>query len=278
MKKWFPAGALAVFGLSLFLLFFRPLEGSLKVTFLDVGQGDCACIQQESGSCYLIDGGSSSVSKAGQYRILPFLKEQGIRRIEGIFVSHMDEDHVNGIMELLEMSRDRKTGLKIARLFLSECKETQEQREKLEKAGEEAGCQIFYIKKGSTVKKGKLNITCLSPERDNMESNEGSQALLAEAEGCSFLFTGDIEGMGEEQLLSVCREAGITCDILKVAHHGSRNSTSEELLDVIRPEAAVISCGEDNLYGHPHQELLRRMKDRKIQIFQTDNTGAVLQW
>ena len=275
MKKWFPAGAMAVFGLSLFLLFFRPLEGSLKVTFLDVGQGDCACIQQESGSCYLIDGGSSSVSKAGQYRILPFLKEQGIRRIEGIFVSHMDEDHVNGIMELLEMSRDRKTGLKIARLFLSECKETQEQREKLEKAGEEAGCQIFYIKKGSTVKKGKLNITCLSPERDNMESNEGSQALLAEAEGCSFLFTGDIEGMGEEQLLSVCREAGITCDILKVAHHGSRNSTSEELLDVIRPEAAVISCGEDNLYGHPHQELLRRLEDRKIRTFQTDNTGAV---
>ena len=105
-------------GLSLFLLFFRPLEGSLKVTFLDVGQGDCACIQQEPGRCYLIDGGSSSVSKAGQYRILPFLKEQGIRQIDGIFVSHMDEDHVNGIMELLEMSRDRKTGLKIDRLFL----------------------------------------------------------------------------------------------------------------------------------------------------------------
>ena len=156
----------------------------------------------------LIDGGSSSVSKAGQYRILPFLKEQGIRRIEGIFVSHMDEDHVNGIMELLEMSRDRKTGLKIARLFLSECKETQEQREKLEKAGEEAGCQIFYIKKGSTVKNGKLNITCLSPERDNMESNEGSQALLAEAEGCSFLFTGDIEGMGKSSFYLYAEKQG----------------------------------------------------------------------
>ena len=108
-----------------------------------------------------------------------------------------------------------------------------------------------------------------------MESNEGSQVLLAEAEGFSFLFTGDIEGMGERQLLSACRERGITCDILKVAHHGSKNSTSEELLSVIRPEAAVISCGEDNLYGHPHEVLLRRLESRKIRIFQTKNTGAV---
>ena len=131
------------------------------------------------------------------------------------------------------------------------------------------------MKKGSVVKKENLKILCLSPEEENMESNEGSQALLAEAEGFSFLFTGDIEGRGEGQLLSICQEEGITCDILKVAHHGSRNSTSEELLNVIRPEAAVISCGEDNLYGHPHQELLRRLEDRKIQIFQTENTGAV---
>lgn len=275
VKKWFPAGAAAAMGLGLFLLFFRPMEGSLKVTFLDVGQGDCACIQQESGSCYLIDGGSSSVSKAGQYRILPFLKEEGIRRINGIFVSHMDEDHVNGVMELLEMSRDRKTGLKIDRLFLSECEETQEQSRKLEKAGEEAGCQIFYIKKGSTVKNGKLKVTCLCPEENNMESNAGSQVLLAETENSSFLFTGDVEGLGEQRLLSLCRDGEITCDILKVAHHGSRNSTSDNLLDIIRPAAALISCGKDNLYGHPHQELLKRLENRNIRIFQTEKTGAV---
>lgn len=275
MKKWFPAGAATAMGIGFFLLFFRPQEGILKVTFLDVGQGDCACIQQEPGSCYLIDGGSSSVSKSGQYRILPFLKEEGIRKIDGIFVSHMDEDHVNGIMELLEMSRDRKTGLKVDRLFLSECKETQEQRRELEKIGKAAGCQIFYIKKGSTVKKDKLKITCLSPEGDNMESNAGSQVLLAETEGCSFLFTGDVEDAGERKLLSTCREKEITCDVLKVAHHGSRNSTSEELLDVIRPVAALISCGKDNLYGHPHQELIRRLESRKIPAFQTEKTGAV---
>ena len=120
-----------------------------------------------------------------------------------------------------------------------------------------------------------LKITCLSPEKETMESNEGSQVLLADMDGFSLLFTGDVEGDGEEQLLVVCREKGISCDILKVAHHGSRNSTSEKLLDVVNPRAAVISCGEDNSYGHPHQELIQRLENRKIRIFQTQNTGAV---
>lgn len=275
IKKWFPAGALILLTLGISLLFWNPSEGNLKVTFLDVGQGDCACIQQKRNSCYLIDGGSSSVSKAGQYRILPFLKEQGICRIDGVFVSHLDEDHMNGIIELLEMNRERKTGLKIDRIFLSKCKETQKQREKLEEAGKQSGCRIFYIKKGSVVKEGKLKITCLSPEKEDLESNEGSQALLVETEGFSLMFTGDIEGRGEEQLLSVCRDRGITCEILKIAHHGSRNSTSEDFLDVVQPQAAIISCGKDNLYGHPHQQLIRRLKDRKISIFQTEYTGAV---
>lgn len=275
LKRWFPAGGAAALGVGILLLFLCPGEGSVKITFLDVGQGDCACIQQGTQSCYLIDGGSSSVSKTGQYRILPFLKEQGIRKVDGIFVSHMDEDHVNGILQLLEMSAERETGLKIKGLFLSKCEETQKQRENLEMAGKKAGCRIFYIKKGSTVKTGRLKITCLSPDNENMESNEGSQVLLVQAEGLSVLFTGDVEGKGEEELLSVCRENHITCDILKVAHHGSRNSTSEKFLEAVRPKAAVISCGKDNLYGHPHRELLERLDDKEIQVFQTELTGAV---
>ena len=84
------------------LLLIRLPGSGVIVTFLDVGQGDCACIQTDAHSGYLIDGGSSTVSGVGTYRILPFLKASGIRKIKGIFVSHMDEDHVNGILELLE--------------------------------------------------------------------------------------------------------------------------------------------------------------------------------
>lgn len=274
-KNCFLAGQMTAFALGLFLLFLDIGESEQKVTFLDVGQGDCACIQKDGEICYLIDGGSSSVSKVGQYRILPYLKAEGIRKVDGIFVSHMDEDHISGILELLEMCAEKRTGLKIDRLFLTRCRATDEQREELERAGKRAGCRIFYINKGSTVSAEDLKITCLSPEKETMESNEGSQVLFAEMKGFSLLFTGDIEGDGEEQLLAVCREKGISCDILKVAHHGSKNSTSEKLLDVVNPRAAVISCGEDNSYGHPHQELIQRLENRKIHIFQTQNAGAV---
>src|SRR5699024_11066934 len=215
------AGKLAAMTAALCLLFLRFPEGRLKVTFLDVGQGDCACIQQGKDVCYIIDGGSSTISRAGQYRILPFLKEQGIRTVDGIFVSHMDEDHVNGILEILEMIKERKTGLKVERLFLSKCKETREQREQLEEAGKKAGCEIYYIEKGSEISSGNLKITCLSPENQEMGSNEGSQALYIEMEECALLFTGDIEGEGEEDMISLCENVEKRCDILKVVHPGS---------------------------------------------------------
>ena len=195
--------------------------------------------------------------------------------MDGIFVSHMDEDHINGILELLKMITEKKTGLKIERLFLSRCKETEEQREQLEDAGEKADCEIYYIKRGSEISSGNLKITCLSPEDQNMESNEGSQALYMEIEECSILFTGDIEGAGEEEMISLCEDTGKQCHILKVAHHGSKNSTPDRLLDVLQPLAAVISCGKENMYGHPHKELIDRLNDRKIEIYETKEQGAV---
>lgn len=273
--KWPQMVQAMALGVGIALLFIRFPEGELKVTFLDVGQGDCACIQKGRESCYLIDGGSSSVSKAGQYRILPFLKEQGIRKVDGIFLSHMDEDHINGILELLEMTDKRETGLKIKRILLSRSRETEETQQRIKEAGKKAGCEILYIGKGDRIKNGKLELTCLSPGHEDMESNEGSQVLLAEMEELSLLFTGDVEGRGEEELLALCRERNIRCDILKVAHHGSKNSTSEEFLNTVSPRTAVISCGRNNLYGHPHQELMERLKKENIFVFETKNRGAI---
>ena len=171
--KWTQMVQVIVLGVGIVLLFIRFPEGELKVTFLDVGQGDCACIQKGRESCYLIDGGSSSVSKAGQYKILPFLKEQGIRKVDGIFLSHMDEDHINGILELLEMTAKRETGLKIQRIFLSRSRETEETQQRIKEAGEKAGCEVLYIGRGDRIRDGKLEMTCLSPTNENMESNEG---------------------------------------------------------------------------------------------------------
>ena len=138
-----------LYGIALVLLLFPLPKGSMKITFLDVGQGDCACIQMAQGHCYLIDGGSTTVSKVGRYRILPFLKASGIRKIQGVFVSHMDADHVNGITELLEIIISREAGIEIQTLFLSQCSGTQEQMREIEILGKKAGCEIIYIQKGS---------------------------------------------------------------------------------------------------------------------------------
>lgn len=267
-----------LYGMAMALLFLSFPKGDLKITFLDVGQGDCACIQTAEGSCYLIDGGSTTVSKVGKYRILPFLKASGVRTIQGIFVSHMDQDHVNGIQELLEMVKTKETQLKVERLFLSLCAGTKEELANLEKLGKQAGCQVIYIQKGSRIKDRDLSIACLGPEKIYEDSNESSQVLHVSQGDFDVLFTGDVEGKGEEAVLNLLQESSITWEVLKVAHHGSKNSSKEAFLDCVSPKQAVISCGENNAYGHPHREVLERLKTRTERILITWKEGAIGIW
>ena len=268
-------GMKILYGIAVLLLLIPIPKGSLELTFLDVGQGDCACVQTASGSCYLIDGGSTTVSKVGKYRILPFLKASGIRRLQGIFVSHMDQDHVNGIQELLEMVKTKETQLKVERLFLSQCAGTTEELEKLENLGKQAGCQVVYIQKGSKIRDKDLLIECLGPGQIYEDSNESSQVLHVSQGDFDVLFTGDVEGKGEEQVLELLQECSVTWEVLKVAHHGSKNSSKEAFLDCVKPKQAVISCGKDNSYGHPHREVMERLETRAQRIFITWKEGAV---
>lgn len=268
-------GMKILYGIAVLLLLIPIPKGSLELTFLDVGQGDCACIQTASGTCYLIDGGSTTVSKVGKYRILPFLKASGIRRLQGIFVSHMDQDHVNGIQELLEMVKTKETQLKVERLFLSKCAGTTKELEKLENLGKQAGCQVVYIQKGSKIRDEDLLIECLGPGQIYEDSNESSQVLHVSQGDFDVLFTGDVEGKGEEQVLELLQECSVTWEVLKVAHHGSKNSSKETFLDCVKPKQAVISCGKDNSYGHPHREVMERLETRVQRIFITWKEGAV---
>lgn len=273
-KLWIWRVFCLVFGFS--VLLGKIPDGKTKITFLDVGQGDCACIQTESGNCYLIDGGSSDVSEAGKYRILPFLKAEGIDEIEGVFLSHMDEDHVNGMKELMQMIGEKQTGIKIRRLFLSVCRETEKEREKVEEMGKKAGCEIVYVEKGTVISDGETKIECLSPSGKDWGSNAGSQVLAVSYKEFDVLFTGDIEGQGEKELMKTLKIKGKAgFEVLKTAHHGSRNSTSTEFLQLANPLLAVISCGRENSYGHPHGELLKRLEDENVRILKTPDCGAI---
>lgn len=263
---------------AVFLVWKAP-EKDMKITFLDVGQGDCACIQNGTSGCYLVDGGSSSIHGVGNYRILPFLKAAGVQRIDGVFLSHMDEDHINGIQELLEMIKNRETVVRISKIFLSLCEETAETRKHLETAAKEAGCQIIYIRKGTKIKDKDMEIECLAPAKADLGSNESSQVLRIRKGDMKVLFTGDVEGEGErlllEELALLGKREDTACQILKAAHHGSKNSTSEEFLNRVKPVAAILSFGEDNRYGHPHQELLQRLAFHGVKILETARQGAI---
>ncbi len=255
------------------------------VTFLDVGQGDCIVLQTGSGETYLFDCGSSSRSGAGEYVLAPFLKYNGIRTLDAVFVSHPDEDHINGIQELLEMGE--KSGISVRRIILPDVAEKlkKEQFTELLKAAEGMGdsVEIRYICAGDSWKCDEAEFWCLHPAQGWQEEDPNAYSacfyVKFSSGGVSLLLTGDVEGEGERALIGQLERQGIgKVDVLKVAHHGSGGATSEELLERLQPELAVISCGRNNRYGHPHPALLERLDRAGSTVLGTAERGAVSVW
>lgn len=251
----------------------RP-RGGFSLTMLDVGQGDCICVHTARGQTYLFDGGSSSCSFAGEYVLIPYLKYRGIGFVDGIFLSHGDQDHVSAIRELLTDSQ----GIRIGTLYFPEVAEPFPQAlEELRQLAWDAGCGVEYLSQGKGWQQGEFRLTCLWPRAGYKgESNASSACYLLEEGSFSILLTGDVEGEGERELAAYLRYISLTEPaVLKVAHHGSRYSTSDAFLQAVTPRLALISAGRDNSYGHPHKELLERLSERGCMVVQTLESGAV---
>ena len=246
---------------------------TLEITFLDVGQGDCIFLKNGNGMKVLMDGGSSDEKKVGIYRIIPFLKSKGIGELDYVIVTHADSDHMNGIVELLE--KRKESGIKINHLVLPKTGLIEDNYEKLVNLAEESKIPILYIKAGDRFQEGELRMTCLHPTIDFIPENTNSYSVVLQVEYGTFkaLFTGDLEENGEEVLL----ESGNLEDIflLKVAHHGSKYSTKEEFLNIVKPEISIISSGEGNSYGHPHKELLERLESVGSKIMNTAESEQI---
>lgn len=226
-------------------------RGQMELTMLDVGQGDCFFFRDGNGKNYLIDGGSSSVDAAGRYRLEPFLKFQGVRKLDYVWVTHGDVDHLNAVEELLER---KKYGVEIQYLIFPEQKYWDEKLIKLCNLAEEAGAKVRVMEMDTIFQSGKLKMRCLWPgESEPSENgNENSMVLHLQYGKTTMLFTGDLENTGEElvaeRIKSLQKKGELPAcyDLLKVGHHGSRNATGEELLEVIRPRAAFCSSGKEN--------------------------------
>lgn len=243
---------------------------NLQITFLDVGQGDGICMELPDGRVYLMDGGSSDVSKVGNYRLVPFLKAKGIRKIDAVFLSHGDADHINGIAELLEEKQ-----ISIDCVCLPAGAE-QEKFAEIKDLARARNISVRTIQAGDFWENNGTKFWCLNPADVTESGNAASVVLYMEYQNFSMLLTGDLEGEGEKSVAALLRSNAITgISVLKVAHHGSKNSTKEEFLRQCSPAVAVISCGERNTYGHPHKETLERLNDMGTAVYRTDCSGAV---
>ncbi len=256
------------------VLLFIPLpnKGVLTFTMLDVGQGDGFVMEGPDGLTYLFDGGSSDQSQPGKYIIEPYLKYKGIGEIDYAFLSHGDQDHVNGVTEMLER---QETGIKIRNIVLPEKEVWDDALRSIAALADEKSVPVLIMDADSSLTEGELEIQALYPESgcEVETGNEASLVLDIRYRDFSVLMTGDLGQEGEKILLDQNKLKRHT--ILKLGHHGSKNSSSREFLQKTDPKYAFISAGIDNIYGHPHKEVLDLLEATGINVYRTDRMGAV---
>ncbi|NLJ96236.1 MAG: DNA internalization-related competence protein ComEC/Rec2, partial [Clostridiales bacterium] len=296
VKRYGKKRLIGILAIAIVILIIPDTHKGLTVTMLDVGQGEAIFMETEKGSTILLDGGSSNVKQVGKYRIKPYLLCNGIDKLDYAIVTHTDTDHVSGLMEIIEGDE-----IIIKCLVLPDTRERNEIYLKLEDLVRNKGIDLKYVRSGDEFIEGRLCITVLHPAKDYIpaSNNDYSTVLSISYGEFDMLLTGDIEEKGERELIKWLtgqvdvdiNRYGILSnvnyaddalpliktdyDVLKVAHHGSRNSTGEEILAIIKPELSLISCSKNNRYGHPHTELIERLQQSGSSIMITTEAGAI---
>ncbi len=247
------------------------------VYFVDVGQGDGVIIRNDDGNNMIIDGGSVSNSKLGEYVLLPVIKYFGMSEIDYWFVTHNDTDHTSGLVNI--MSQGKLSGVKIKNIVIPETKLEEDGFSELISTASNLGIKVIYLTSGDKIVFGNSKITCVAPVSNQKyeDKNQASLGLLYEAEGVGILFTGDMDEKALQYMYEANQDILIdNIDILKVPHHGSRYSICEELLWGIKPAISIISAGEKNIYGHPHKETLEELKGVGSVCFTTSEVGGIM--
>ncbi len=246
-------------------------EGTLRVTFLDVGQGDAALVQAPGGVCLLVDGGPP---EAGP-KVLKAVKDAGLFRLTWLMGSHPHSDHIGGLLDVLpEVSAEQALDP-----GYNHGTSTQQSYLKLLKQG---GTRVTRARAGQTHDLGSgARLEILAPEEPLLErtasdaNNNSIVARLVFGE-TRLLFTGDMEEPQRERLLKSRYRERLKAEVLKVAHHGSHNGTDVPFLQAVAPRYAVISSEKGNEYGHPHREALRDLGEQKIPVLRTDQRGDIV--
>ena len=241
---------------------FRPVT----VSFIDVGQGDSCLIQAGKGGNVLIDGGDKSTGDI----LVSYFESRNVNKLDAVFLSHFHEDHVTGILELLDQN------FPIDCFYISKHQSYTALEDDLVSRAKERGIPIFRLCNDDEITLGKAtyHVIGLEPYRTENDINNMSMVLRMSYGASSVLFTGDLETKAARSLLAKS-ELEIKSTILKVPHHGGISSFSAELLSACKPEYAVICVGE-NYYGNPSNEVLTALSERNIPVYRTDRDGAIV--
>lgn len=288
LKSW---KKLVILVLLMGFLLIRNRSGC-SVCIADVGQGD-GILMEADGTRIMVDGGSTSKENLMRYQLKPLLYHRGVDVIDLWIITHDDSDHCSGLLEMLQDGG--KSGIRIRRIVLPAVDASVKgaNYQAIEKAARDSSIPISYLHAGSGIRSGKLYLYCLHPSEGYLcdQPNEYSTTLLLSYGKFTALLTGDLEEDGESDMLqylqnnrSAVEENGGVFDadgklqvtLLKIAHHGSSGATSEEFLNRIHASIAVISCGVDNEYHHPHRATLQRLQKAGMKWLDTRYTGEII--
>jgi competence protein ComEC len=277
-------GVLALSALTIAIFPFAPRwsAGKLELTVLDVGQGDSLFLVSPHGRTLLIDGGGAFGGFAGheerngidpgEEAVSPYLWSRGFQKLDVVALTHAHQDHIGGLSAILENFR-------VGTLWIGREVESAA-LVNLEKMAREKKITIVHEIRGNAFSWDGVETQFLWPEIGPEEvgpapKNNDSLVLRLKFGELGMMLPGDAEKQAESSIVAENNDAELSADVLKVGHHGSKNSTMPRFLEAVHPRVAVISAGEDNPYGHPHPELLERLEAARVRILRTDRDGAV---
>lgn len=239
----------------------EPID-SLVVRFMDVGQADCEIIQFPDGRNIIIDGGKNDTED----ELVKRIEKYGIEKFDYVIATHPHEDHIGGLDKVIY-------NFEIGCVYMPDAESNSRTFESMLDSIENKNIQVKRAEAGITViDEENICVSFLAPNSGEYEeTNDYSAVVKLTYNGCSFVFTGDAEELSEREMLS--NGMDLSADILKVGHHGSSTSTSYEFLKKVNPAYAVIEVGEDNSYGHPHDETLEKLEG--IKVYRTDEDGTI---
>lgn len=240
-------------------------HADLSVHYIDVGQGDSELIQLPGGRTMLIDAGTNQA----EHDLLSYLDSLGISKLDYVIATHPHEDHIGSMDAIVEH-------YPIGEFYMSKAVTTTKTYKNLLTAIDRKGLSIHTAKAGVIIiDEPDLKAEFLAPNQEKYEDlNNYSAVVKLTYKNRGFLFTGDAEQLSEQEILK--NGSDISCDVLKVGHHGSKTSTTTDFLSSAQPEIAVISCGKDNSYGHPHKQTLNKLHKYGTTVYRTDELGTVI--